>query len=43
MSGSGQPRTLSHHAGGGESGQEQLSFPRYKGTMELGATLSNAR
>jgi len=43
MSGSGQPRTLSHHAGSGESGQEELSFTRYKRTTELGAALSNAR
>ena len=38
-----QLRTLSHDTGGGESGQEELSFPRYKNTMELGAALSNAR
>jgi len=36
-------RTLSHHAGASESGQEELSFLRYKGTVKLGAALSNAR
>jgi hypothetical protein len=35
MFANGQKRTISHHTGGGKSGQEELSFPRYKGTITM--------